>query len=218
MQKEYFYAGNMSDGEPIPQEVQASERIQSPRISNSLGELRINHPGNPLLTNEFREVPPHFISVYRLHPESRLEEAATDGVRPTPDYVESASPQRAKLDRIFDAAAPAGYSRSQAIYAYPEYSEVNSKANPNSGNVVLEMKVDPNLVLVTDQDTFTEARVNLEQYGSPYGYEETYWSDAMTLSAYLALPEEERKSRYNLPEVIVPKGVDTLHVRVIGVR
>ncbi|OGK21529.1 hypothetical protein A3C23_04800 [Candidatus Roizmanbacteria bacterium RIFCSPHIGHO2_02_FULL_37_13b] len=210
--------------EALPAEVEAWNNGAETPTSNEgqktlLSDLKQRHPENPLLRRDFGEVPEGYQSVYFVMPEARLEEIAEKGLLPTDEQYKS--PDRSKTDRVVDEKAPEGFSRADAVFAYPDkgmpYDKSKRGRNWKPGAVVVEMKVDPAGTLVTDQGVYTEASRGLRDYGDDGGFAQDYWDRALTLDKYSRLKPSDKEGMFVYPEVVIPHGVEPEFIRVSGI-
>jgi len=170
--------------------------------------IRQKYSENPLFKEEL-SAPEGFVSVYHKTSEGALSGLAEKGLVPMPPAY------KMDADKLFDKFAPAGFSRSNSVYGAD---------NPHSpslamgkGRVILELKVDPKKVLVTDAEMFTEGNVaygksNIE---GAENWAQRYWERSMTLEEFLNLPLEDRLNKFNFPEIIIPQGVRPEMMRVL---
>ncbi len=216
----------------------------TPGERKAWGELRARHPDNPLFTTDFKEVPAHYVSVYKLINEEKLAEAAHAGLhvvtteRTMADLAEQLSDKTKTIEgkevdltaaqqhiierqQVFNRYAPEGYSRS-AIYATPTYGDlvVSSQvgeALASIGNVVLEIKVDPSKVRVASMMDFEDFST---REGGPEENVaiERYWKRSRTLKEYIKNPVDDRLDPDYLlrPEVLIPEDVDRKFIKVVS--
>lgn len=222
---------NIPTPEPLKPHAQP-ERIQlTNEQQRLLNNLRSKYPDNPLFDNDFRGVPENYRSVYTSMSEARLQASATGGLKPSTEFLMRERIDRIELDKVFDNVAPDGYSRTNSVYAFPDlktaldWTKNGGMLQP--GDILVEIKVDPKKVLVTDQDVVSEVdhRNALAQSPKhPIAFDpserediaKVYWEKAMTLEEYRQLPEDE-SWRYTLPEVVIPGVVKPEFMRVASI-
>lgn len=189
----------------------------------ALEELRAKYPDNPLFDNDFKEVPENYVSVYHIMTEPRLAESGVSGLLPRADYLKTHDLDRAKVDEEMDKVAPEGFSRTESVYAYSSLEEmmkqngvnINRKARQGPPkNIILEIKVDPSKVRISDGEYLIQGKELLDMGGG--GAFESYWDESMPLDKYRSLKPNERPNFEN-PEVIIPGGIKQEFMRVASI-
>ena len=185
-----------------------------------LKELQEQFTDNPLFKDNV-EAPECFVSAYHFTRRRYLKNIGKDGILPTMQIYKN--PEKAQkyqgsinhqLDQIFDSIAPSGWSRANSVYAHDNYHFAPHLGN---GDLVLEIKVDPEKCLVADAEHFIVARACFEKRGATSGLEKKYWDNSMSLNNFTKLPIEEKTKIAHLPEILIPGKVEPSFVRVKGI-
>ncbi|MFA5133788.1 MAG: hypothetical protein WC459_03230 [Patescibacteria group bacterium] len=184
-----------------------------------LKELRGRFAGNPLFRDEIFNTPRDFASVYHFTHEHCLDGIAREGLLPTLTVYEKnnkdyKSTLNYKVDKIFDEIAPQGFSRLNSVYAHDDYYFTPHLGN---GNLILEVKIDPESALVVDAGHFIVARICFEKRGEVSGCEKKYWAGAMRLSDYQRLSLEEKTEKFRYPEILIPNKIAPEFIKVKGI-
>jgi len=168
-----------------------------------------------IYNNNFENVPEHYVSVYHytswiyindiikkwwLIP---LAELWKDDIY----YKWINTLSKENIDLAFDKVAPKWFSRTNSIYAYPKIQDWPTMWN---WNIILEIKVDPNKVLVSNAEYFTEARIKWLWFWEKY-----YWDQAITLAEYNKLSDDNKEKLFTFAEIIIPNGVKLDYISII---
>lgn len=164
--------------------------------------------------NKFENVPSHYVSVFHYTSWKYIEDIiAKWWVKPLDTlwkddiyYQAIRSKEMSSLDKIFDRIAPDWFSRTNSVYWYSQKQNWSTMWN---GNVCLELKVDPNKVLVANAEYYTEANIKWPEW-----WDKEYRNTAITLTEYNKLSEEDRMYMFTFPEVIIPNWVWLDHISI----
>lgn len=165
---------------------------------------------------EIREIPDGYVPVYFYEDKSRLDRLGTFGFQPELNYMDEAKPE---IEKIFDESRREygiTVDRGECLFAFPQHPDRlqgEFKFDPEE-RVMLEAWVDPNTVLVTEGEYYTEASWDLGD-GNPESaksWADTYWESAIPLYQYLEDPEAQS---FVMVEALVPGPIPTDHMRVV---
>jgi hypothetical protein len=161
--------------------------------------------------------------VYHFAVEDAVNKIRAGGLRPfeeiNPDY--NIDPYRKEVDEFLDRYAPDGFSRTKCIYAWVNIEDSGPKRQ--QGTIPLAVRVNPKKVLVLDQECFDALveRFAAQEYVRLEEAErmaKRYWDSALTLEDYLKLAPEERKARFAVPEVLIPKPAPSEFIEFPDIR
>ncbi len=114
------------------------------------------------------------------------------------------------IDEVFDTYAPEGFNRSKAVYAFEDFHAPSL----SKGKIILEIKIDPEKILVAGGEFKTEA-VYAHNLGNSFDHlAEKYWSRSMSLKEFKKLSLSEQMNMYEIPEIVIPHSVPEKFIRI----
>jgi hypothetical protein len=184
--------------------------------------LKEKYSNNLFKESFFEDIPKNFESVFHFTTEDKLDGISHGGLKPTKDVFakEDGSldneyiSDTLKVDQVFDQYAPEGFNRSEAVYAFEDYHVPAL----SKGNIVLEVKVDPEKVLIAEGAFKTEAIYAMNRGGEFDHLAQSYWSKAISLYEFRKLSLGDQMNMYNIPEVVIPYKVSDEFMRVCFVE
>lgn len=189
---------------------------------SALHELQNRYPNNPTYDTNFANIPAGLVSVYCIVPEERFIDIDNEGLISNPKNPLGDARARQLFDRELDKYAPNDVHRSGAYFAFPTETALRIKSGGGiTKGVILEIKVDPEKVLVADQDLFSEVIAgyykNHEKFDTDYP--KAYWQKTMTLAQFHHSVKSggEDYTEYYFPEVVISSSIPIGLIKAVGV-
>ena len=195
----------------------------SPEIlaRKKLNLLEEKYPRNSLFKKEFIGIPENFVSVFHSTKEASLESILKDGLdaskkiqNPVFDTeIQKRNSHKEKIEDIFAEVEPENFNRKKSTFA--SIDSINHWGMQDD-KILLEIKVDPEKILVADGDYFTEASCAASDEDAK-DWAREYWKTAISLSDFIKLSEHEKETIFLKPEVIIPYVVPEKEIRICKV-
>lgn len=194
---------------------------QEEKNKTAYEELKEQYGRSHLFKDSFENIPDNFVSVFHSTSIDKIEGIGKTGLQPLKNVLaikEASGVSKGSLEafleveEIFDRYAPSGISRSNAVYASDDFH-----TGWFQDVVILEVKVDPEEVIIAEAGLRTEAAYRSNDSKRVADFASKYWETSIPLSEFRKLSIKDQLTRFNSPEVVIPHPVSEKYIRVFSV-